>query len=212
MDTNELNRAIAEKLTFVEATQLVGDTFSANIRDEAPTRLTPLYINRTQKRRNRIISKVQKYMTDNPALSIQSAVDEVKDFAGGRFLVHYISDVSPLHQYLCKVINGHSDVALDGDCNDCTYNSRDSGFRCLTQRTMFKIQPRVWFPFEIQIMTFLAHDWDQKQHVVYEYTSQIPETVQAIFRGLSTRLLDVDTSFDTVRYLVEGFVSPDNEN
>lgn len=97
------------------------------------------------------------------------------------------------------------DIQIVGKCRDCISVPKSSGFRALTQDLNIKITPRLWFPFEMQIMTYLCHDWDQKQHIVYENREEIPAHIQQVFIELSNDLYKADQTFESIRQLVQGF-------
>lgn len=207
MDIKLRNELIAEKLRLAEATQISGDTFVSKIIESVPLSMKPHYIPRTEKRRNRILLKIDQYMAEDSQIDLRSAVNRIKDYAGGRILTHYIGDVKPIYEHICEIVKRRRDIRLDGPCNDCTHSPRSSGFRALIQVVLFHIQPDIWFPFEIQIMTFLADDWDQKQHIIYESQAPIPEHIQAIFGRLSLELFKADQTFDAIRSIVKAFIS-----
>ena len=207
MAREQIDSMIAEKLRLAKAAQLSGDAFINEIIVKAPFDMTPVYLPRSQKRQSRIVSKIERYRQNDQTLDLKGAVDQVTDFAGGRLLVHYIGDVAPLFNFICEVISERTDIDLNGECDNYIHSPRDSGFRALMQPTLIQIQPDIWFPFEIQIMTYLAHDWDQKQHVIYENADEAPESVQATLRALAYRLLEADEKFDIARFLVKGFIS-----
>jgi hypothetical protein len=48
-------------------------------------------------------------------------------------------------------------------------------------------------------MTTLAHDWDQKQHILYESPNKVPKDIYTTFAGLSDNLLQVDICFNRLR-------------
>lgn len=212
MDTILRDQLIAEKLPLAEATSLLGDAFLNTVKDRTRLLGNCLYLRRNIKLRSRIISKIERYQAENPQLSLHQAVDMVPDFAGGRLLGHSLSDVNSLYKNFNALVSNRNDIKLTGDCDNCIHTPRDTGFRAITQVILFRIKPRpvTWFPFEVQIMTFLAHDWDQKQHEIYEYREHMPESIHSMFRAMSYRLLEVDDSFERIRIIVSGFI-PEEE-
>ncbi len=167
-----------------------------------------LYWSRNIKLRSRIISKIERYQAENPKLSLHRAVNKVSDFAGGRLLCHSLSDVNSLHKSFSALVSNRDDIKFVGDCDNCILTPRDTGFRAITQVIHFQIKPApiTWFPFEVQIMTFLAHDWDQKQRDIYEHREHMPESIQSMFSAMSWRLLEVDSNFERIRTIVRGFI------
>lgn len=166
----------------------------------------PYYELRELKSMDRITSKIERYRKEYPNLTLKGAVLKIHDLCGGRFLVHYLGDVEILFEHVKTIISTRKDVKLFGTVDNCIEKPRESGFRALTQVIKFQISPGLWFPFELQIMTTLAHDWDQKQHILYSSPSIVPKDVYITFAGLSANLLQVDICFDRLR----SFAIPEN--
>jgi ppGpp synthetase/RelA/SpoT-type nucleotidyltranferase len=151
---------------------------------------------------DRITSKIEHYRKDDPNLTTRGAILKIHDLCGGRFLVHYLGDVEIIFNHIKTIITTRKDLKLFGPVDNCIEKPRESGFRALTQVIKFRIGPGFWFPFELQIMTTLAHDWDQKQHILYESPDGVPNNVYTTFAGLSDNLLQVDKCFDQLRSFV----------
>ncbi len=214
MDITPLDQLIAEKILLAEATSLLGNAFLNQVQNHTKLMGNCLYIPRNIKRRSRIISKIKKYQVENPKLSLQQAVDMVTDFAGGRLLGHSLGDVNSLYEKFSTLLSNRDDIKCVGPCDNCICKPRDTGFRAITQVINFQIKrtPITWFPFEVQIMTFLAHDWDQKQHDIYEYREDMPESIQSMFAGMSWRLLEVDNNFETIRTIIDEFIPEEEQD
>ena len=166
----------------------------------------PYYELRELKNMDRIMAKIERYRKEYPNLTLKGAVLKIHDLCGGRFLVHYLGDVEILFEQVKTIISTRKDIKLFGSVDNCIEKPRESGFRALTQVIKFQISPGSWFPFELQIMTTLAHDWDQKQHILYTSPNEVPKDVYATFAGLSDNLLQVDICFDRLR----SFAIPEN--
>ncbi len=197
MDTILRDQLIAKKLTLADGTQLLGDAFLGTVKDRTHLLGDCIYLSRNIKQRSRIISKIERYQAGNPQLSLHQAVDMVPDFTGGRLLGHSLGDVNSLYKNFYALVSNRNDIKFAGDCDNCILTPRDTGFRAITQVIHFRIKrtPIAWFPFEVQIMTFLAHDWDKKQHEIYEHREHMPESIQSMFSAMSWRLLEVDSKF-----------------
>ena len=199
---------IAARLELATGAQVIGDSIMKSITAQAPhLRHEPLYKPREEKRRARIYAKIERYKREHPGLSEEQRIEKVDDLAGGRFIVHYMSDAYVLRDYFSSRIAKRNDVRLVGQCRDCIRKPKDTGFRALTQDVTVKIKPHVWFPFEVQILTYLAHDWDQRQHALYENRDDIPEGIHEVFYDLGGTLLQADEKFDMIIALVNGFKS-----
>lgn len=203
---------LAQKLKHAAIAETLAKPFLTEICNTAPITPQPLSSSRPTKSRNRILDKVNGYRQANPELDLPGAMDMVLDFVGARFLVHYIRDVRCLHEHICQVVLVRRDITLDGPCDDCISQPRSSGFRALIQRTHFMILPETWFPFELQVMTYLAHDWDKKQHIIYEYPDKVPQSVDGLFKEMSTKLLEVDNTFDQAKEILDEFLPRGGQN
>ncbi len=206
MDTELQDKLIANKYRLSVVTQVLGDEFMKNVVDNTQLRHKAMYVAREEKRRSRTISKILGYQEEDPELTLQGAVDKVTDFAGGRVLVHHLKDTAKLYEYICENVSARDDIQLDGLCDDCINTPRDTGFRALTQLALFRISKTEWFSFEIQIMTFLQHDWGEKQHIAYEYPELIPTIFHALFYGLSERLYQIDQRFEATMERIDTFL------
>lgn len=201
----KIDQLIAQRLTHVIATQTLADSAMRLFESDAPISPLPYYRPRKQKLRSRIYIKVRRYLEENSDWDLVTAVNKVDDLAGGRFLVHYIDDIKILYDYICTKFKERDDIEVGRRCRDCISTPKESGFRALTQDINIQIGPQLWFPFEMQIMTFLAHDWDQKQHIVYENREDIPTSIHNVFLELSKTLHKADQTFATIRPLLKEF-------
>lgn len=206
MDTELQDQLIADKYRLSVITQYLGDDFMNNIADEAQLRHKAQYFRREEKLHSRITSKVQRYQKENPQLTLREAVNKVTDFSGGRLVVHFLRDTANLHRYICCNVSARNDIKLVEPCNDCIHTPRATGFRAITQLTLFRISNTEWFPFEIQIMTFLQHDWGEKQHIAYESPEPIPTSFHASFYRLSNQLYKIDQQFESLMPSADTFL------
>jgi ppGpp synthetase/RelA/SpoT-type nucleotidyltranferase len=209
IDKEPYDELIAKRIELGLEAQMLADSMMRVFEQNAPIYPLPTYHPRQEKRRSRILAKVTRYQKENHKLKLSSAIDMVDDLAGGRFLVHYLDDAHKLHKYICSEIEKRHDITLIGDCRDCIHKPKPSGFRALTQDTYILLSPELWFPFEMQIMTFLSHDWDQKQHALYENRDDIPESIHGVFTDLSKQLYEADKTFVRVRGVFGAFSKPD---
>ena len=166
---------------------------------------------------SRTISKIQEDIQKNPSLTVEAAIDRIKDFAGGRFLILYLADVSRAHEIFCCHINSNPEVAtLDGKKEDYNTSPKESGYRALHQGILVKldpepyllIEPETYFPFEVQFLTFLQADWAAKEHRVYEYRDKIPDDIRQSLKELSTIFNFVSRYSDELREKIRPLLPP----
>jgi len=199
--SEDINSILVTRLQRAELTRRLAEPFMEQVLETVSFSPKPYYELRELKSLERITSKIERYRKDDPNLTTRVAILKIHDLCGGRFLVHYLGDVEILFDHIKTVIASRVDIKLFGIVDNCIEKPRESGFRALTQVIKFQIDPGLWFPFELQIMTTLAHDWDQKQHILYESHNKIPKDIYTTFAGLSDNLLRVDVCFDQLRSL-----------
>lgn len=200
--SEDIYTVLANRLRKAESTSLLAEPFMKCIIETTPFSPKPYYELRQLKSINRIMEKIERYRKDDPRLTLRGAALKIHDLCGGRFLVHYLGDVEILYEHTKNIIDAREDLELFGPVDNCIDKPRESGFRALTQIIKFKIGPHLWFPFELQIMTTLAHDWDQKQHILYESQEATSDSIYKTFAGLSHNLLEVDKCFEKFRGVV----------
>jgi ppGpp synthetase/RelA/SpoT-type nucleotidyltranferase len=201
----EIDQLIAPKLPHAFTTQLIANSVMTAFLSRQVIEPPPLYVPRQNKRRSRIYDKIKRYLEEKPNWDLETAVNHVDDLAGGRFVVHYIGDVCKFHEHICSEFEKRDDIKVIGNGRNCVFKPRASGFRALTQDIKIKIKPHFWFPFEMQFMTYLSHDWDQKQHYIYENQEDIPDHIQQVFLDLSETLFKVDQTFENLRPVLKSF-------
>jgi len=195
---------LVARLQKAELTRRLAEPFMEQVLETVSFSPKPYYELRELKSIDRITSKIERYRKDDPNLTTRGAILKIHDLCGGRFLTHYLGDIAILFDHIKTVIASRKDIKLFGPADNCIEKPRESGFRALTQVIKFQIGAGLWFPFELQIMTTLAHDWDQKQHILYESPNKVPKDIYTTFAGLSDDLLQVDICFNQLRSIAIG--------
>jgi ppGpp synthetase/RelA/SpoT-type nucleotidyltranferase len=198
----DINSILVNRLRKAKNTKILAEPFMNQVLETVSFSPKPYYELRELKSVDRILAKIERYRKEDHKLTLRGAILKIHDLCGGRFLVHYLGDVEILFDQIKTIIETRKDTKLYGPADNCIEKPRESGFRALTQVIKFQIGSVLWFPFELQIMTTLAHDWDQKQHILYESPDRVPNNVYTTFAGLSDNLLQVDKCFDQLRSFV----------
>lgn len=158
---------------------------------------------RQGKRPSRIARKIERIFQhekgSDTTITFDEALGKVKDLAGGRFLIPYLGDVRRAHRAFCASIEMNPRVGLDGSAEDYNASPKASGYRGLHQGLLMKINRSLWFPFEVQFLTFLQADWASKEHLVYENPDKFPERIRQQLKELSDILHNASESFDLLR-------------
>jgi ppGpp synthetase/RelA/SpoT-type nucleotidyltranferase len=154
---------------------------------------------RPGKRLTRIVKKIADMRISDPSIQLQDAVQQVKDFAGGRILILYLRDILEAHRRFCDVVTRRRSIRLDGDAENYIESPKRSGYRGFHQGLQVRLASGAWFPFEVQFLTFLQLDWAQKEHLVYENPGRFPQEIREELRRLSDALHDISVRSDILR-------------
>ncbi len=127
-----------------------------------------LFIERPTKKHWRLIEKADELRGKYPIRTPEQVVSEVRDLAGGRFLVLTLTDVKLVLRSLLQFEKETQGITLVGPPRDFSSTPRPGGFRGITQALDMLLSDGTSYPYELQIMTFLQHEWDQVQHRFYE--------------------------------------------
>jgi len=161
---------------------------------------------RPGKRPSRIARKIERIFQraeeSGTTTTFDEALSKVKDLAGGRFLIPYLGDVRRAHRAFCASIEMNRRVRLDGSAEDYNASPKASGYRGLHQGLLVKLNRSLWFPFEVQFLTFLQADWASKEHLVYENPDKFPESICQQLKELSDTLHNASESFDRLRDII----------
>jgi ppGpp synthetase/RelA/SpoT-type nucleotidyltranferase len=122
------------------------------------------------------------------------------------FLLTMSGDIRRLHEIACELANERSDLEITEPLDDYVAAPKESGYRGLKQQFGIQLGPSEWFPFELQLMTYLQHDWDQRQHHIYEDLELFPDNIKDRYRSLSERLEDVEQEFARVQEAVRRYI------
>jgi ppGpp synthetase/RelA/SpoT-type nucleotidyltranferase len=210
-DAEQFDRLVADKAWEAQKAHALGEPFLLSLARDAPlpeNTPRPWHIMK-QKSRNRILRKVRRYLANDSELDLGGAIDKVPDYAGGRLIVYCIGEARVLHTYIRDVVESRPDWRLE-ESSDNLYDARTSGWRGLTLNMSLLTGPDIWFPFELQILTFLQHTWDQLHHRIYEDPDRIPENLKEFFRRVSDDLHRVDIQLNDASEITRRFFQKQN--
>lgn len=193
----EFQKVYAEKKEQALLAEDRGKSWLNMVAKTAPLPLgdRPLVKIRDLKSRDDIMKKVERGLSNK--LRLRDAWDaEVNDFTGGRIITHYLCDLCILYFHLLANVGSNTGwrCKQPGDCEAYVKQGKTgSGWRGVKQ-TLITDVGSAYFPFEVQIMTYLQHDWDQKEHPVYKRKDLFDATVRQMFIDLSDQLYGVDST------------------
>jgi ppGpp synthetase/RelA/SpoT-type nucleotidyltranferase len=157
---------------------------------------------RTIKSIPRAMRKAMEVYERDSYLTARQVADRITDFAGGRLLVIGLHDVRLAHDFVCSCLGGYGiPLRIAGDGDICLDPPKASGWRGLKQPLKMQAQGQE-FPYELQIMTYLQHSWDQLEHRLYEIAragGEPPTHLREEFLKLSDELYKMDVSLDEVK-------------
>jgi ppGpp synthetase/RelA/SpoT-type nucleotidyltranferase len=160
---------------------------------------------RAVKTRERAMEKAREIWAKDVdrKLSPEEIANSISDLAGARVLVVGISDIHHVHRFICSPATCPSRMKIVASAREFLSSPRDSGWRGLVQSMSVEVGDGSEWPFELQILTYLQHSWDQLQHVVYEESRRpggsVSGEVVAAFKRMSDSLHQSDLEMDVVR-------------
>lgn len=164
-----------------------------------------LYVTRLTKSLSRVIDKVRSERANRPRETLEKIVeDATSDLAGGRFLVvgtDHVNEVLSSVKELIKqqqqswgLPHEHADYVQ-------TPKSGTRGWRAVVQDVTVPIGG-VPTQFQLQVMTYLQHAWDQLDHAFYEQVRtghRLPDGAKEMLGKLSDGLYRRDREMSTTR-------------
>jgi len=145
-----------------------------------------LYVTRLTKNITRVMEKVALERKRHPRKTLQEIVeDATSDLAGGRFLVIGTDHINTVLGAVQQLIAGQPTWGLAQKHDDYVEKPKDRtrGWRAVVQDVTVPIGG-VPTQFQLQVMTYLQHAWDQLDHTFYEQE----RAGRALPRGATGRL------------------------
>src|SRR6266852_5300246 len=121
----------------------------------------PAIFPRQSKTFHRLAEKAKKLKSEHPDYTAEQTVKEIKDFAGARILVVTPEEVILVDNYICTSVEGRRDCRLAGEADRYLDNPKKGGWRGLKRILEIGRDGEDKFLFELQVMTYLQHTWDQ---------------------------------------------------
>ena len=149
-------------------------------------------IHHIESRLKSIQSIMGKLKRKNFSLSMQSAVENLKDIAGIRVICSYVEDVYTV----ARLLTTQDDVKLVG-MRDYIKNPKPNGYRSLhliVEIPVFLQEGRIMVPVEVQIRTIAMDFWASLEHNLrYKAAGHVPEDIcQELYEvGQDIAALDV---------------------
>jgi len=163
---------------------------------------------RTYKQRSRIWQKALEVHGENPNYPPQQICDSITDIAGCRLLVIGVEDMHSTETHFCTQISTLTEVELLEERREHVDSARDGGFRGIARVIKLTSGRLQSFPYEVQILTYLQHAWDQLQHPLYEEArkkgGKLESGVKSNFEQLSEKLYELDCNLSDIQRQIFG--------
>ena len=131
-------------------------------------------IHHVESRLKSIQSMMEKLSRKQYAVSMQSAVENLKDIAGIRVICSYVQDVYTV----ARLLTTQDDVKLV-EMRDYIRNPKANGYRSLhliLEVPVFLQEGRIMVPVEVQIRTIAMDFWASLEHDLrYKAAGRVPE-------------------------------------
>jgi len=133
-------------------------------------------IHHMQARLKTIQSMMEKLRRKDYAVSMQSAVENLKDIAGIRVICSYVQDVYTV----ARLLTSQDDIRLL-EMRDYIRNPKPNGYRSLhliVEIPVFLQEGRIMVPVEIQIRTIAMDFWASLEHDLrYKAQGIVPQNI-----------------------------------
>src|SRR5207248_665100 len=112
------------------------------------------------------------------------------------------------HRWCCDHVRRSDTVRLIDDPKVYIDAPKIGGFRGMIQKTEIAVAAD-HFPYELQLLTYLQHTWDQLQHRFYELLraskgerTEAQRKIETQFEEMSRRLIEEDRAMDALRTVI----------
>ncbi|MBQ4581588.1 MAG: GTP pyrophosphokinase family protein [Clostridia bacterium] len=133
-------------------------------------------IHHMQARLKTIQSMMEKLRRKDYAVSMQSAVENLKDIAGIRVICSYVQDVYTV----ARLLTSQDDIRLL-EMRDYIRNPKPNGYRSLhliVEIPVFLQEGRIMVPVEIQVRTIAMDFWASLEHDLrYKAQGIVPQNI-----------------------------------
>lgn len=163
-------------------------------------------IHHMQCRMKTIQSMMEKLQRKNYTVSMESAVENLRDIAGIRVICSYMKDVYTVAQLL----TGQDDVKLL-EVRDYIRDPKPNGYRSLhliIEVPVFLQDGRVEVPVEVQLRTIAMDFWASLEHAMrYKAQGSVPSEICEELYQVGTDIASLDERMQSIHDRIEGFTA-----
>ena len=163
-------------------------------------------IHHMQVRLKTIQSMMEKLRRKEYAVSMQSAVENLKDIAGIRVICSYVQDVYTV----ARLLTSQDDIHLL-EMRDYILNPKPNGYRSLhliIEVPVFLQEGRITVPVEVQIRTIAMDFWASLEHDLrYKAKGDVPKDVCDELQQVGEDIAVLDRKMQSIHDRIEAVLS-----
>ncbi len=155
-------------------------------------------------------SMMEKLSRKNFTVSMQSAVENLRDIAGIRVICSYVQDVYTV----ARLLTSQDDVVLV-EMRDYIREPKANGYRSLhliVEIPVFLQDGRVMIPVEVQLRTIAMDFWASLEHAMrYKANGRVPEDICAELQEVGHDIAVLDRKMQSIHDRIDAIITEENE-
>ena len=163
-------------------------------------------IHHVESRLKSIQSMMEKLSRKQYAVSMQSAVENLKDIAGIRVICSYVQDVYTV----ARLLTTQDDVKLV-EMRDYIRNPKANGYRSLhliLEVPVFLQEGRIMVPVEVQIRTIAMDFWASLEHNLrYKAAGRVPEDICDELHEVGEDIAALDQKMQSIHDRIDALIA-----
>lgn len=163
-------------------------------------------IHHIESRLKSIQSMMEKLSRKHFTVSMQSAVENLRDIAGIRVICSYVQDVYTV----ARLLTTQDDVTLV-EMRDYIRNPKPNGYRSLhliVEIPVFLQSGRIMVPVEVQIRTIAMDFWASLEHSMrYKAAGKVPEDICAELHEVGQDIASLDERMQSIHDRIDAIIA-----
>ncbi len=155
-------------------------------------------------------SMMEKLSRKNFTVSMQSAVENLRDIAGIRVICSYVQDVYTV----ARLLTSQDDVVLV-EMRDYIREPKANGYRSLhliVEIPVFLQDGRSMIPVEVQIRTIAMDFWASLEHAMrYKANCRVPEDICAELQEVGHDIAVLDRKMQSIHDRIDAVIAEEND-
>lgn len=154
-------------------------------------------------------SMMEKLSRKNFTVSMQSAVDNLRDIAGIRVICSYVQDVYTV----ARLLTSQDDVVLV-EMRDYIREPKANGYRSLhliVEIPVFLQDGRAMIPVEVQLRTIAMDFWASLEHAMrYKANGRVPEDICMELQEVGQDIAVLDNKMQCIHDRIDAIISEES--